>query len=90
MKPGLGATEKNDVIKAAYRQVFERDITRAYSLSISDLESKVKNGDISMKEFIRRLGEVVAVSQKLLRPLHQQPRSRTGFPPHSGPWPLLS
>ncbi len=55
MKPGLSAVEKNDVIKAAYRQVFERDITRAYSLSVSDLESKVKNGEISMKEFIRRL-----------------------------------
>jgi phycobilisome core-membrane linker protein len=57
MKPGLGAGEKQEVIKAAYRQVFERDITRAYSLSISDLESKVKNGDISMKEFIRRLAK---------------------------------
>ncbi|TVP64784.1 MAG: photosystem I reaction center subunit X [Leptolyngbya sp. LCM1.Bin17] len=55
MKPGLSAVEKNDVVKAAYRQVFERDITRAYSLSVSDLESKVKNGEISMKEFIRRL-----------------------------------
>ncbi|PSB54026.1 phycobilisome rod-core linker polypeptide [Chamaesiphon polymorphus] len=57
MKPGLSAGEKNDVIKAAYRQVFERDITRAYSLSVSDLESKVKNGEISMKEFIRRLAK---------------------------------
>jgi phycobilisome core-membrane linker protein len=57
MKPGLSASEKNDVIKAAYRQVFERDITRAYSLNISDLESKVKNGEISMKEFIRRLAK---------------------------------
>ncbi|HEY9643526.1 MAG TPA: phycobilisome rod-core linker polypeptide [Coleofasciculaceae cyanobacterium] len=57
MKPGLSSTEKNDVVKAAYRQVFERDITRAYSLSISDLESKVKNGDISMKEFVRRLAK---------------------------------
>ena len=55
MKPGLSIIEKNDVVKAAYRQIFERDITRAYSLSISDLESKVKNGEISMKEFIRRL-----------------------------------
>lgn len=57
MKTGLSATEKNDVVKAAYRQVFERDIKRAYSLSVSDLESKVKNGDISMKEFVRRLGK---------------------------------
>ncbi|MBD2542252.1 phycobilisome rod-core linker polypeptide, partial [Coleofasciculus sp. FACHB-SPT36] len=56
MKPGLSSSEKQEIIKAAYRQVFERDITRAYSLGISDLESKVRNGDISMKEFIRRLG----------------------------------
>jgi phycobilisome core-membrane linker protein len=57
MKPGLSAIEKNDVIKAAYRQIFERDITRAYSLSISDLESKVKNNEISMKEFVRRVAK---------------------------------
>jgi phycobilisome core-membrane linker protein len=57
MKPGLSAGEKNDVVKAAYRQVFERDITRAYSLSVSDLESKVKNSEISMKEFVRRLAK---------------------------------
>ncbi|MEM6836468.1 MAG: phycobilisome rod-core linker polypeptide [Cyanobacteria bacterium P01_C01_bin.120] len=55
MKPGLSLLEKQDVVKAAYRQVFERDIKRAYSLNISDLESKVRNGEISMKEFIRRL-----------------------------------
>jgi len=48
MKTGLSSSEKNEVIKATYRQIFERDITRAYSLSISDLESKVKNGDISV------------------------------------------
>ncbi|MBD2042592.1 phycobilisome rod-core linker polypeptide [Microcoleus sp. FACHB-672] len=57
MKPGLSGVEKQDVVKAAYRQVFERDITRAYGQGISDLESKVKNGDISMKEFIRRLAK---------------------------------
>ena len=57
MKPGLSSFEKQAIVKAAYRQVFERDITRAYSLSISDLESKVKNCEISMKEFIRRLGK---------------------------------
>ncbi|MEM7556114.1 MAG: phycobilisome rod-core linker polypeptide [Cyanobacteria bacterium P01_A01_bin.84] len=55
MKPGLSTLEKNEVVKATYRQVFERDITRAYSQSISYLESQVKNGDISMKEFVRRL-----------------------------------
>lgn len=57
MKSGLSALEKNTVVKAAYRQVFERDIKRAYSLEISDLESKVKNGEIAMKEFIRRLAK---------------------------------
>ncbi|MGF1459232.1 MAG: phycobilisome rod-core linker polypeptide [Leptolyngbyaceae cyanobacterium] len=55
MKPGLSILEKKAVVKAAYRQVFERDIKRAYSLGLSDLESKVSNGEISMKEFIRRL-----------------------------------
>jgi phycobilisome core-membrane linker protein len=55
MKTGLSASEKNEIIRAAYRQLFERDITKAYSLSISDLESKVKNGEITMKEFVRRV-----------------------------------
>jgi phycobilisome core-membrane linker protein len=68
MKPGLSATEKNEVIKAAYRQVFERDITRAYSLSISDLESKVKNGSISMKEFIRRLAKSPLYQKQFYQP----------------------
>jgi phycobilisome core-membrane linker protein len=55
MKPGLSESEKQSVVKAAYRQIFERDITRAYSQSISYLESQVKNCDISMKEFVRRI-----------------------------------
>jgi phycobilisome core-membrane linker protein len=55
MKKGLSALEKQSVVKAAYRQIFERDITRAYGLSLSYLESQVKNGDISMKEFVRRI-----------------------------------
>jgi phycobilisome core-membrane linker protein len=55
MKPGLSESEKQAVVKAAYRQIFERDITRAYSQSISYLESQVRNGDISMKEFVRRI-----------------------------------
>lgn len=57
MKPSLSIDEKNSVIKACYRQVFQRDISKAYSLSISDLESKVKNGRISVKEFVRALGK---------------------------------
>jgi phycobilisome core-membrane linker protein len=55
MKPGLSGVEKNETIKALYRQLFERDITRAYSQGISDLESKVKNTEISVKEFVRRM-----------------------------------
>jgi phycobilisome core-membrane linker protein len=68
MKPGLSATEKIEVVKAAYRQVFERDITRAYSLSISDLESKVKTGCISMKEFIRRLAKSSLYQKQFYQP----------------------
>ncbi len=68
MKPGLSALEKQAVIKAAYRQVFERDITRAYSQSISYLESQVKNGDISMKEFIRRLGKSPLYQKQFYQP----------------------
>ncbi|WP_375515557.1 phycobilisome rod-core linker polypeptide [uncultured Nostoc sp.] len=68
MKTGLSSSEKNEVIKAAYRQIFERDITRAYSLSISDLESKVKNGDISMKEFVRRLAKSPLYQKQFYQP----------------------
>lgn len=68
MKPGLSTLEKQAVIKAAYRQVFERDITRAYSQSISDLESKVKNGEISMKEFIRRLAKSPLYRKQFFEP----------------------
>lgn len=68
MKTGLSAIEKNDVVKAAYRQVFERDITRAYSQSISYLESQVKNGDITMKEFIRRLAKSPLYRKQFFEP----------------------
>ncbi|MBC6481564.1 MAG: phycobilisome rod-core linker polypeptide [Hormoscilla sp. GM7CHS1pb] len=68
MKPGLSTTEKQEVVKAAYRQVFERDITRAYSQSLSYLESQVKNGDISTKEFIRRLAKSPLYRQQFYEP----------------------
>ncbi|MBW4667140.1 MAG: phycobilisome rod-core linker polypeptide [Cyanomargarita calcarea GSE-NOS-MK-12-04C] len=68
MKPGLSAGEKNEVIKAAYRQIFERDITRAYSQSVSNLESQVKNGDISMKEFVRRLTKSPLYQKQFYQP----------------------
>ncbi|MDB9493083.1 phycobilisome rod-core linker polypeptide [Spirulina major CS-329] len=68
MKPGLSASEKGAIIKAAYRQIFERDITRAYSQSISYLESQVKNGDISMKEFVRRLAKSPLYRKQFFEP----------------------
>jgi phycobilisome core-membrane linker protein len=68
MKPGLSASEKTAAIKAAYRQIFERDITRAYSQSISYLESQVRNGDISMKEFVRRLAKSPLYRQQFFEP----------------------
>jgi phycobilisome core-membrane linker protein len=68
MKPGLSASEKNEVVKAAYRQIFERDITRAYSLSQNYLEINVKNGDISMKEFVRRLGKSPLYCKQFYQP----------------------
>nr|YP_010336410.1 phycytochrome bilisome core-membrane linker protein [Goniotrichopsis reniformis]UNJ14816.1 phycytochrome bilisome core-membrane linker protein [Goniotrichopsis reniformis] len=63
MKPGLSELEKGSVIKAVYKQIFERDIAKAYGLSLSNLESQVKNGQISIKEFIRALGKS-AIYQK--------------------------
>ncbi|MFM6899076.1 MAG: phycobilisome rod-core linker polypeptide, partial [Microcystis panniformis] len=39
-----------------------------YSQSISDLESKVKNGDISMKEFVRRLGKSPLYRKQFFEP----------------------
>lgn len=57
MKPHLAATEQQAVIKAAYRQILERDITREYGIALGDLESKLKGGEISTKEFVRRLGK---------------------------------
>nr|QCI08977.1 gbilisome linker polypeptide [Inkyuleea mariana] len=57
MKTSLSTEEKNLVIKACYRQVFERDISKAYHFEFTDLESQVKNGTLSIKEFIRSLGK---------------------------------
>ncbi|MEM7553860.1 MAG: phycobilisome rod-core linker polypeptide [Cyanobacteria bacterium P01_A01_bin.84] len=68
MKSVLPETEKRDVIKAAYRHVFERDITATYAFPRTELESKLKGGQISMKEFIRRLGK-----SRLYRTLFYEP-----------------
>ena len=68
MKPGLSFSEKDGIVKAAYRQIFERDITRAYSQGISYLESQVKDGQISMKEFVRRLCKTPLYRQQFFQP----------------------
>ena len=68
MKPGLSGIEKRSIVKAAYRQVFERDITRAYSQSNSYLETNFVNGDISTKEFIRALGKSPLYRKQFFEP----------------------
>nr|YP_009297728.1 phycobilisome core-membrane linker protein [Kumanoa americana]AOM67462.1 phycobilisome core-membrane linker protein [Kumanoa americana] len=68
MKTTLSADEKNTVIRACYRQVFERDINKAYSLSFSILESQVRNGQLSIKEFIRGLGKSEIYRKQFFEP----------------------
>nr|YP_010902687.1 phycobilisome linker polypeptide [Hypnea nidulans]WCH54542.1 phycobilisome linker polypeptide [Hypnea nidulans] len=68
MKTSLSTEEKNNVISASYRQIFERDISKAYSLSFVDLESQVKNGQLSVKEFIRSLGKSKVYRQQFFNP----------------------
>lgn len=68
MKTSLSAEEKNIIIKACYRQVFERDIAKAYSLEFADLESQVKNGTLSIKEFIRSLGKSSIYRKQFFEP----------------------
>jgi phycobilisome core-membrane linker protein len=66
--PGMAVTEQQEAIKAAYRQVFERDLTRAYGIHLSDLESQVKSGKISTREFVRRLGKSRLYRQECYEP----------------------
>nr|YP_010904082.1 phycobilisome linker polypeptide [Caulacanthus ustulatus]WCH57333.1 phycobilisome linker polypeptide [Caulacanthus ustulatus] len=68
MKTSLSVEEKNNVIRACYRQIFERDITKAYSLAFSDLESQVKNGQLSIKEFVRLLGKSSVYCKQFFEP----------------------
>nr|YP_010471110.1 phycobillisome linker protein [Synarthrophyton patena]UVF62939.1 phycobillisome linker protein [Synarthrophyton patena] len=68
MKSSLSTEEKSNVIKACYRQIFQRDIAKAYNLSISDLESQVKNGRVSIKEFIRVLGKSYLYKKDFFEP----------------------
>lgn len=68
MKSTLSTDEKNIVIKACYKQAFERDICKSYGVSFSDLESKVRNGQLSIKEFIRCLGKSKIYRQQFFEP----------------------
>lgn len=68
MKTSLSTEEKNTVIRACYRQIFERDIAKAYNLVFSDLESQVKNGQLSVKEFIRLLGKSSIYRKQFFEP----------------------
>ena len=57
MRPALSGAEKAEIIRAAYRQIFERDIAKGYSQSPCPVEaSQVAQGQISMREFVRALG----------------------------------
>ena len=56
MRPGLSGREKAEVVRAAYRQVLERDVAKAYSLRLAAPETDVRNGRISMREFVRSIG----------------------------------
>jgi phycobilisome core-membrane linker protein len=62
-RPGLDAprvyslgdnTEVDLILRAAYRQVWEKDLGEAPRLS--EPESRLRNGDITVREFIRALG----------------------------------
>nr|YP_009399316.1 phycobilisome linker polypeptide [Kapraunia schneideri]ARW68922.1 phycobilisome linker polypeptide [Kapraunia schneideri] len=57
MKTSFSRNEKQLVIRACYRQIFQRDIAKAYNINFQDLESKVFTGQLSIKEFIRSLGK---------------------------------
>ncbi len=57
MKPGLSGREKAEVIRAAYRQVFERDIVKGYSQVVCPVEAtQLRQGQLAMRDFIRALG----------------------------------
>jgi phycobilisome core-membrane linker protein len=60
--------QKELAIKAAYRQVFERDIRAHYGQAVSYLESKVKSGEFSVREFIRGLGKSELYRKQFFEP----------------------
>ena len=57
MRPAMSGAQKAEVVRAAYRQVFERDIAKGYSQVVCPVEAtQLRQGQISMREFIRCLG----------------------------------
>lgn len=68
MKRNLSDLEKDEVIRAVYRQVFERDITHLYGSTLTEQISRVKSGLWTMKEFVRQLGK-----SRLYRQLYYEP-----------------
>jgi phycobilisome core-membrane linker protein len=58
MRPAMSGAQKAEVVRAAYRQVFERDIAKGYSQVVCPVEAtQLRQGQISMREFIRCLGQ---------------------------------
>jgi phycobilisome core-membrane linker protein len=57
LKTAMTGGQKAEVIRAAYRQVFERDIVKGYSQVVCPVEAtQLRQGQLSMREFIRCLG----------------------------------
>ena len=57
MRKVLTGAQKAEVVRAAYRQVFERDIAKGYSQVVCPVEAtQLRQGQLSMREFIRALG----------------------------------
>jgi len=57
IKPSMSGNERQEIVRAAYRQIFERDIAKGYSQAPCSSEaSQLVQGKISMREFIRALG----------------------------------
>ena len=57
IKPGMSGNERQEIVRAAYRQIFERDIAKGYSqMPCASEASQLVQGKLSMREFIRALG----------------------------------
>ena len=57
LRRAMSGAQKAEVIRAAYRQVFERDLVKGYSQVVCPVEAtQVRQGQLSVREFIRALG----------------------------------